>query len=405
MGRATSRRTTVEPTWRLHSIAFRSVKERLCLLTVHAHPDDEASKGAPTMAMYKAEGVHTVLVCCTGGEEGDLQNPALREPGQPFHGLSPEEEKQRLAELRPDELARSAEIIGFDEVVMLGYRDSGMVDTDPNHHPSRSTRRRSTRPSGRLVAVIRAQRADVIITYGDDQSGYPHPDHLKVHDISLLAWERAGDPAWYPELGEPYQPQKLYYTVWAKARLTAIHEAMIELRGESPFDEDWLDRPGHDHRITTRLDVGNFLWARSGALRAHATQVDPTEPWWFGLTDEELADVYPWEDWILARSLVGMPPEGELETDLFAGIRRLGVAMTFQYRVVVRQERRGRRGSRRCRRRRDDCSGRCRRRSDRRVHAGQAEVDRVDRGVVRRDAQWRGGGRDQPARIASLSLR
>src|SRR4029079_15248642 len=65
------------------------VNERLCLLTVHAHPADEASKGAPTLAMYKAQGVHTVLVCCTGGEEGDLQNPALREPGQPFHGLTP----------------------------------------------------------------------------------------------------------------------------------------------------------------------------------------------------------------------------------------------------------------------------------------------------------------------------
>jgi mycothiol S-conjugate amidase len=321
MGRATSRRTTVEPTWRLLSIAFTAMNERLCLLTVHAHPDDEASKGAPTMAMYKAEGVHTVLVCCTGGEEGDLQNPALREPGQPFHGLSPEEEKQRLAELRPGELALSAEIIGFDEVVMLGYRDSGMADTDPNHNPESFHQAPIDEAVGRLVKVIREQRADVLITYGDDQSGYPHPDHLKVHDISILAWERAGDPAWYPGLGEPYQPQKLYYSVWAKARMTAIHEATLRLRGASPYDEEWLKREGHDNRITTRLDVGNFLWARSGALRAHATQVDPAEPHWFGLTDEELADVYPWEDWILARSLVGMPPEGELETDLFAGIR------------------------------------------------------------------------------------
>jgi mycothiol S-conjugate amidase len=103
--------------------------------------------------------------------------------------------------------------------------------------------------------------------------------------------------------------------------MTAVHEAMISLRGESPFDQEWLDRPGHDHRITTRLDVGGFLWARSGALRAHATQVDPNEPHWFGLTDEELTEAYPWEDWILARSLVGTPPEGTLETDLFAGIR------------------------------------------------------------------------------------
>ena len=83
------------------------------MLSVHAHPDDEASKGAPTFARYKAEGVRTVLVCCTGGEEGDLQNPGLREPGQPFHGLEPDQEKALLAEVRPGELAQSAEIIGF----------------------------------------------------------------------------------------------------------------------------------------------------------------------------------------------------------------------------------------------------------------------------------------------------
>ena len=102
------------------------------MLSVHAHPDDEASKGAPTFARYKAEGVRTVLVCCTGGEEGDLQNPMLREPGQAFHGLSPEQEKELLAAVRPGELAASAAVIGFDAVEMLGYRDSGMVDAPSN---------------------------------------------------------------------------------------------------------------------------------------------------------------------------------------------------------------------------------------------------------------------------------
>jgi len=293
----------------------------LCLLTIHAHPDDEASKGAPTLAMYKAHGVRTVLVCCTGGEEGDLQNPSLREAGQPFHGLTPEAEKAKLAELRPFELARSAEIIGFDDVVMLGYRDSGMVDTEPNLHPDSFHQAPLDEAVGRLVEVIRRVRPQVIITYGDDQRGYPHPDHVKVHEISLPAFDRAGDPSWYPELGEPWQPLKLYYSVWSKARLVAVHEGMIRHRGESPFDQEWLDRPGQDHRITTRLDVGGYLWARSGALRAHATQVDPSEPWWFGLTDEQLAEVHPWEEWILARSLVGDPQSGYLETDLFVGVR------------------------------------------------------------------------------------
>jgi mycothiol S-conjugate amidase len=268
----------------------------LCILTLHAHPDDEASKGAPTLAKYKAEGVHTVLVCCTGGEEGDLQNPALREPGAPFHDLTPEQEKALLAELRPHELARSAEIIGFDEVVMLGYRDSGMKDNPANDHPDSFHSAPLDEAVGRLVEVIRRTRPQVIITYGDDQRGYPHPDHVKVHDISLPAFERAGDPSWYPELGEPWQPSKLYYTVWSKARLIAVH-------------------------ITTKIDVGAFLSARSGSLRAHATQVDPSEPWWFGLTDEQLADVYPWEDWILARSLVSDPATTEVEDDLFQGIR------------------------------------------------------------------------------------
>ena len=295
--------------------------ERLCVLTVHAHPDDEASKGAPTLARYKQEGVYTVLVCCTGGEEGDLQNPGLREPGQPFHGLTPEEEKLKLAELRPAELAQSAAVIGFDEVVMLGYRDSGMPDSPANNHPESFHQAPVDEAVGRLVREIRLHRSQVIITYGDDQSGYPHPDHLKVHDISVLAWERAGDPSWYPEHGAPFQPSKLYYTMWSRERMLAIHEAMIRLRGESPYDEKWLDRASQDHRITTRIAIGEFMWARTGALRAHATQVDPNESWWFGLDDDELAEAYPYEEWILARSTVGVPQPGESESDMFAGIR------------------------------------------------------------------------------------
>jgi mycothiol S-conjugate amidase len=174
---------------------------------------------------------------------------------------------------------------------------------------------------GRLVAAIRRTRPQVIITYNDDQEGYPHPDHLKVHEISGPAFERAGDPTWYPELGEPWQPLKLYYTVWSRRRLLAVHDALLRLRGSSPYDEKWFDRPDHDGRITTQIPVAGYLWARTESLRAHATQVDPSEPFWFGLSDEELSGAYPFEDWILARSLVGGPPEGTVEDDLFAGVR------------------------------------------------------------------------------------
>ena len=92
------------------------------------------------------------------------------------------------------------------------------------------------------------------------------------------------------------------------------------MRGKSPFDDKWLARMGQDDRITTKLDIGDYIWARSGSLKAHATQVDPTEMFWFGLTDEEMVEVYPYEDWVLARSLVGTPAEGHVETDMFEGI-------------------------------------------------------------------------------------
>ena len=300
------------------------VSERASILTVHAHPDDEASKGAPTLARYGHLGAYTTLVCCTGGEEGDLQNPTLREPGQPFHGLDATQERELVASMRAGELAASARVIGFDEVVMLGYRDSGMPDSPSNDHPDCFHRADFDEAVGRLVEVIRRVRPQVVITYGDDQSGYPHPDHLRVHDISVAAFDRAGESSWYPELGRPYRPSKLYYSTWSRRRLVAVHEGLIAHRGESPFDETWFERPDTDHRLTTHIDVRDFMWARTGSLRAHATQIDPSAAFWFGLTDDELAAAYPWEDWILARSLVGPIPDvtggDPPEDDLLAGL-------------------------------------------------------------------------------------
>jgi mycothiol S-conjugate amidase len=285
--------------------------EPLCILTVHAHPDDEASKGAPTLAKYKAQGVRTVLVTATGGEEGDIQNPAMDRA----------EVKDDLTAIRRAELDAAARIIGFDEVVLLGYRDSGMKDSEANDHPDSFHRADLDEAVGRLVAVMRRTRPQVVITYSDDQTGYPHPDHVKVHDITVPAFERAGDASWYPDAGEPWMPLKLYFTIWSKSRMVAVHHKMLEVLGESPYDEKWLDRPGNDHRITTRIEVSEFLGVRREALLAHATQVDPNERFWFGLSDDHLAEVYPYEDWQLARSLVGFPPAGQLEDDLFDGVR------------------------------------------------------------------------------------
>ncbi|HEX2048824.1 MAG TPA: mycothiol conjugate amidase Mca [Acidimicrobiales bacterium] len=283
--------------------------ERLCLLTVHAHPDDESSKGAATVHRYSQEGVRCVLVCCTGGEEGDILNPAMDRP----------EVRERLPEIRLEELRRATEVIGYHEVVLLGYRDSGMPDSPANQHPDCFACADEAEAVGRLVEVIRRERPQVVITYPDDQQGYPHPDHLRVHDISVLAFDAAGDPDAYPDAGPPWQPLKLYYSAWARARMVAIHEKFLELGLESPFDEKWFERPGLDERITTKVDVSGGDDIRKEALLAHATQIDPNSPFWFGLPPE-VTSAYPWDDYILARSLVETPPYFP-EDDLFAGIR------------------------------------------------------------------------------------
>lgn len=280
---------------------------RLCLLTVHAHPDDEASKGAGTVARYQAEGVRTVLVCCTGGEEGDILNPAMDRP----------EIRENLAEVRRQELARAAEVIGYDEVVMLGYRDSGMPDTDANAHPDNFANADVDEAADRLMEVIRRERPQVIITYPADQGTYRHPDHLQVHAISVPAFERAGDPSHRPDLGEAWAPAKLYYSMWSRRRIEDRHMAFVELGLESPYDERWFERPSEDHRITTQIAIDGYISARFEGLRAHATQVDPESRFWFGLPDHVEHAIHPYDDYVLA---LGQKPTELPETDLFSGI-------------------------------------------------------------------------------------
>ncbi len=236
-----------------------------------------------------------------------MLNPALDSP----------EIRDNITEVRREELATAAKIIGYHEVHYLGYRDSGMPDTDANEHPDCFAKAPEAEAVERLVRIIRAEKPEVIVTYADEQKGYQHPDHMRVYDVTMPAWTAAGDPSAFPGAGEPWTPAKLYFTTWSRSRIVALHDLHGELGLESPYTDDWFKRPSQDHRITTRVDVEDWYQRRADALMAHATQVDPASKFWFGLPADRAAAAYPWDDYILAESRVETDVP---ETDLFQGI-------------------------------------------------------------------------------------
>lgn len=291
-----------------------------CLLTVHAHPDDESSKGPATVAHYHQLGMRTVLVCCTGGEAGDILNPAM----------DTEEVRRDLPAVRRRELAEAAAVIGYDEVVMLGYRDSGMPDTEHNAHPGSFAQAPLDEAVGRLVAVLRRERPQVVVTYPEDQRAYPHPDHLRVHEVTMAALEVAADGDACPEAGPPWQVAKCYASGWSSRRVLALHETFLQMGQESPFEESWIERASAATSTdTTVVDVSGHTDVRRTALLAHRTQIDPTSRRWFGLPPEVMRTVHPVDEYDLIFTAPGWPDPlptprgpGPVEADLFAGVAR-----------------------------------------------------------------------------------
>jgi len=285
----------------------------LRLMAVHAHPDDESSKGAAATARYVAEGVDVLVVTCTGGERGDVLNAAAQA----------DVDERGLLAVRRDEMAAAAQVLGVRHA-WLGFEDSGFPEGDPL----------PPLPAGcfadlpvedtivGLVALIREFRPQVVTTY-DENGGYPHPDHVRTHVTTMAAIDAAADPDYAPDLGQPWQVLKVYYNQqFTKARVEALHLAMVDADLDSPY-HDWLDRwedrPDDVDRVTTRVPVADWFEVRDRALLAHRTQIDP-ESMWFAVPLEFQQRVWPTEDFELARSLVDTSIP---EDDLFAGIREV----------------------------------------------------------------------------------
>jgi len=281
------------------------------LLAIHAHPDDEASKGAATTAKYAANGDRVMVLTCTGGERGDILNPAMDRPGV----------LENMVSIRRDEMAAAAAALGVEHV-WLGHEDSGLPQGDPLPPlPEGCFALEDGREVAKeMVQVIREFRPHVIITY-DENGGYPHPDHLKVHEASMIAWEKAGDAEFAPELGKPWTPLKLYYTHgFVHQRMRMFHDKLISEGKTSPYGamlERWERNPADIMaRVTTQVKCADFFPHRDKALLAHATQIDPAGA--FLATPVEVQqELWPTEEFELARTRVATSLP---EDDLFAGI-------------------------------------------------------------------------------------
>ena len=285
------------------------------LMFVHAHPDDEASKGAATAARYVDQGAEVVLVTCTGGEAGDVLNPKAGP-------IAPE----AMAEVRQRELMDAIAAIGFTRSYQLGFVDSGYHE-DPDDVPEGTFARAPLdEPSRLLAGLIRRERPHVIVTYPED-GGYPHPDHIRNHAVTVRGMELAEDPA--AELDDapggeqpPWRVPKVYASsIFPSERVLTLHEALLERGLESPY-ERWLERRGQrgaeavDDTPDARIECAEFFARRDAALIAHVSQIDP-DGTWFQMPRDLERELYPYESYTLLRSDV---PFERPEDDLFAGL-------------------------------------------------------------------------------------
>ncbi|MFB9608840.1 mycothiol conjugate amidase Mca [Kutzneria kofuensis] len=276
-------------------------------MAVHAHPDDESSKGAATLAKYAAEGADVLVCTMTGGERGDVLNPRMDRP----------EMWADLANLRRREMDRAREILGIRQQFM-GFVDSGLPKDGEALPEGCFALTELTDAAAPLVKAVREFRPHVIVAY-DENGGYPHPDHIMSHKVAVEAYHAAGDADRYPDAGEPWQPAKLYYTnAFSRAYFQAIYDAMTAAGLESPHGEVLKELPDEPPRwpITTQVECAEYFPTRKAAMLAHETQVDPDHPI-FSCPLELEQKAWPTEDYHLVEATVAT----ELpEDDLFAGV-------------------------------------------------------------------------------------
>ncbi|HLJ67410.1 MAG TPA: PIG-L family deacetylase, partial [Chloroflexota bacterium] len=248
------------------------MSDRRSLMVVHAHPDDEVFSTGGIIAKYARAGDRVVVVYGTHGEAGEMHDP----------DLDPDDATPRLGAIREQEARRACALLGTEDVYFLGYRDSGMKDTEANQDPANFMNAPMDEAVDRLLAIMREMEPDVIVTY-DENGGYGHPDHIMTHRVATEAFERAR--------GEPWGPEKLYYSARSREGFRQYVEGLREfgleipwVRGDFNFDEYGVP----DSMITAVIDVSDVVTLKKSALAIHRTQIRP-DFFYLSIPDEALA--------------------------------------------------------------------------------------------------------------------
>jgi N-acetyl-1-D-myo-inositol-2-amino-2-deoxy-alpha-D-glucopyranoside deacetylase len=289
------------------------------LLLVHAHPDDETINNGATMARYVAEGAGVTLLTCTLGEEGEVLVPELAQLAA--------DQADQLGGYRIAELRAAMEALGVDDSRFLGgagrYRDSGMMGTPANEKPRAFWNADLDEAVAHAVAVVRETRPQVVVTY-DENGGYGHPDHIQAHRVAMGAVAAAADPAYRPELGQPWSVAKVYWCCIPRSVLQEGIEAMAAV-GESFFEgvttADDLPFGVPDEDVTAAVDGRAFATHKDAAMRAHPTQIMVDGPF-FALSNNLGLEVLAIEYYRLVRGErgPGSTASNRWEDDLFAGL-------------------------------------------------------------------------------------
>jgi N-acetyl-1-D-myo-inositol-2-amino-2-deoxy-alpha-D-glucopyranoside deacetylase len=293
------------------------------LLLVHAHPDDEVFATGGLIARSIAEGRRVDLVVCTGGEEGEIHDPSL----------DPEEAKPRMREIRAAELDCSAVALrgggpGALHLHRLGYRDSGMMDSEANAHPACFWKADLEEATGRLVSVIREAQPAVMVTY-DAHGNYGHPDHINAHRIAVSAMQAAADPSRFTDAGLAWSAVKFYEVAFNRDRWSAVLAEMKERGLKLPWnmdaeressesaEEESFGRP--EAEITALVDVAAWAPAKMAAMECHRTQRQDFG-WLLDLPDDLASRILSPESFVLTRWPTRGVATGLRESSLFEGI-------------------------------------------------------------------------------------